>query len=60
MAGKKPVERRREPRDDEEAASFKGLGQAVTVIRERRGMSRDDLAAKAEMTVPELEAIESL
>lgn len=57
MTGK-PVERRREPRNDEEAAAFKGLGQAVTVIRERRGMSRDELAAKAEMTVPELEAIE--
>lgn len=55
---RKPVERRREPRNDEEAAAFKGLGQAVTVIRERRGMSRDELATKAEMTVPELEKIE--
>jgi transcriptional regulator with XRE-family HTH domain len=55
---RKPVERRREPRNDEEAAAFKGLGQAVTVIRERRSMIRDELAAKAEMTVPELEAIE--
>jgi ribosome-binding protein aMBF1 (putative translation factor) len=53
-----PVERRREPRNEEEAAAFKGLGQAVTAIRERRGMSRPDLASKAEMTVPELEAIE--
>lgn len=53
-----PVERRREPRNDEEAAAFKGLGQAVTVIRERRGMTRDELASKTEMTVPELEKLE--
>lgn len=58
MAGKKPVERRRPPRDDEEAAAFKGMGQAVTVIRERQDMSRDDLADKTEMTVEELEVIE--
>jgi transcriptional regulator with XRE-family HTH domain len=49
---------RRPPRDEEEAAAFQGLGQAITVIRERRGMSRDELASKAEMTVPELEAVE--
>jgi transcriptional regulator with XRE-family HTH domain len=55
---RKPVERRREPRNDEEAAAFKGLGQAVTAIRERRGMGRDELAGKAEMTTPELEAVE--
>lgn len=59
MAGKKPVEVRRPPRDDEEAAAFKGLGQAVTVIRERQGMNRDELAAQSEMTVPELERIEA-
>jgi transcriptional regulator with XRE-family HTH domain len=53
-----PLEQRRSPRDDEEAASFKGLGQAVTVIRKRRGMDRDTLAKKAEMTQPELEKIE--
>ncbi|HYH52636.1 MAG TPA: hypothetical protein VD761_00750 [Solirubrobacterales bacterium] len=58
MAGKKPVEVRRPPRDDEEAAAFKGMGQAVTVIRERQDMSRDDLAEKTEMTVAELEVIE--
>lgn len=51
-------QRRRHPRNDEEAAAFKGLGQAVTVIRERRGMSSDELAAKAEMTRAELEKIE--
>jgi transcriptional regulator with XRE-family HTH domain len=49
---------RRRPRDDEEAAAFRGMGQAVAAIRERHGMSRDELAAKAEMTVPELEAVE--
>jgi ribosome-binding protein aMBF1 (putative translation factor) len=54
----KSVERRREPRNDEEAAAFKRLGRTVTTTRERQGMSRDDLAAKAEMTVAELEVIE--
>jgi hypothetical protein len=34
----KPVERRREPRNDEEAAVFKSLGWTITAIRERRGM----------------------
>ena len=53
-----PLERRREPRTAEEAAAFKGLGHTITVIRERQSMSRDELAAKSEMTVPELEAIE--
>jgi transcriptional regulator with XRE-family HTH domain len=51
-------QRRKRPRNDEEAAAFKGLGQAVTVIRERRGMDRDELAAKAEMTRTELEKVE--
>lgn len=51
-------QRRLHPRDDEEVAAFEGLGQAITVIRERRGMSREDLADKAEMTVPELRKIE--
>lgn len=55
---RKPVERRRRPRNDEEAATFKGLGHTVTVIRERQGMTRDELAAKSEMTTPELERIE--
>jgi transcriptional regulator with XRE-family HTH domain len=59
MTRKKPVEVRRPPRDEEEAAAFKGLGQAVTVIRERRGMSREELAAHSEMTVQELEEIEA-
>jgi transcriptional regulator with XRE-family HTH domain len=49
---------RKTPRDDEEAAAFKGMGQAVTVIRERRGMARGELASKAEMTRAELEKIE--
>jgi transcriptional regulator with XRE-family HTH domain len=51
-------QRRRQPRDDEEASAFKGLGQAITVIRERRGMDRDTLAEMAEMTRQELEKIE--
>jgi transcriptional regulator with XRE-family HTH domain len=51
-------QRRKRPRDDEEAAAFKGMGQAVTIIRERRGMDQDTLAAKAEMTRSELEKIE--
>ena len=34
------------------------MGQAITVIRERRGIDRDELAAKCEMTRPELEQIE--
>jgi len=49
---------RRQPRDEEEAAAFTGLGQAITVIRERRGMGRDEVAGKSEMTVEELERIE--
>ena len=49
---------RRPPRDEEEAAAFKGMGQAVTIIRERRGMDRDDLASRCEMTPAELEEIE--
>jgi transcriptional regulator with XRE-family HTH domain len=48
----------REPRDAEEAAAFKGMGQAITVIREQRGMDREELAAKSEMTPAELEKIE--
>lgn len=48
----------RPPRDEEEAAAFKGLGQAITVIRERRGMTREGLARKCEMTPDELEKVE--
>ncbi len=48
---------RRQPRDAEEAAAFKGMGQAITVIRERRSMSRDELAAKCEMAPAELEQV---
>jgi transcriptional regulator with XRE-family HTH domain len=51
-------QRRRSPRDDEEAAAFKGMGQAITTIRERRGLERDELASKCEMTRGELEALE--
>lgn len=48
----------RKARDEEEAAAFKGMGQAITVIRERRGMDRDTIASRAEMTRDELEQIE--
>lgn len=51
-------QRRGRPRDDEEAAAFKWMGQAITVIRERRSMKKEDLAAKCEMTLPELEKVE--
>lgn len=51
-------EQRRPPRDEEEAAAFKGMGQAVTIIRERRGMERGELASKCEMAPAELEEIE--
>lgn len=54
-----PQQRREPPRDKEEAAAFKGLGQAVILIREWRGMDRDELAARAEMTPAELEKIEA-
>ena len=50
-------EPRRKPRD-EEAASFKGMGQAITVGRERRGMSREELAEKCDLTPAELETVE--
>lgn len=46
------------PRNPEEAAASKGMGQAITVIRERRGMSREELATQCEMTPAELEKIE--
>jgi ribosome-binding protein aMBF1 (putative translation factor) len=49
---------RRPPRDEEEAAAFNGLGQAIVLVRERRGMSREDLAAKCDMTPAELETVE--
>lgn len=52
-------QRREPPRDREEAAAFKGLGQAVTLVREQQGLDRDELAAKAEMTPAELEKVEA-
>jgi transcriptional regulator with XRE-family HTH domain len=51
-------EQRRPPRDEEEAAAFKGMGQAVTILRERRGMDRDELASRCEMAPAEVEEIE--
>lgn len=52
------LEDRRPPRDEEEAASFKGMGRTRTINRERKGMTRAEFAPRCEMTVPELEAIE--
>lgn len=49
---------RRKPRDDEEAAAFQGMGRAITVIRERRGMSREELAEECDLTPAELETVE--
>lgn len=54
----KPVEHRRPPRNEEEEAAFKGMGQAIAIIRERRGMDREELASKCELTRAELEKIE--
>jgi transcriptional regulator with XRE-family HTH domain len=51
-------QRRRKPRDPEEAAAFKSMGQAIASKREQRGMTRAELAAEAEMTRTELEEIE--
>lgn len=34
------------------------MGQAITVIRERRGMRREELAEKSALTPAELEAVE--
>ena len=49
---------RQSPRDEEEAAAFKGMGHAITIIRERRDMDREELASKCEMAPVELEEIE--
>jgi hypothetical protein len=51
-----PQQRREPPRDEEEAAAFEGLGQAVTLLRERKGMERDEFAAKAELTADRIGA----
>ncbi|MGN6256418.1 MAG: helix-turn-helix domain-containing protein [Solirubrobacterales bacterium] len=52
------MERDDPPRDEEEAASFQGMGQAITITRERRGLSREEVAQESEMKVAKLEAIE--
>lgn len=52
-------QRREPPRDKDEAAAFKGLGRAVTLIREQQALNRDELAAKAEMMPAELEKVEA-
>jgi ribosome-binding protein aMBF1 (putative translation factor) len=45
-------------RDEVHEASLKGMGRAVAIIRERREMSREELAPRCELTLHELEAIE--
>jgi transcriptional regulator with XRE-family HTH domain len=52
------AEHRRPPGDEEEAGAFTALGHAITTLREERGMDRDELASKCEMTPGELEQIE--
>jgi transcriptional regulator with XRE-family HTH domain len=52
------VEEPQPPQDEEHIASLKGMGEAITILRERHGLSRDEVAPKAEMTVEELEALE--
>jgi transcriptional regulator with XRE-family HTH domain len=52
------VQQRRGPRDSDEAAAFKGLGQAIIANRDRQGVDRQELASRCEMTPAELEAIE--
>ena len=49
---------RQSPRDEEEEAAFKGMGHAITIIRERREMDREELASRCEMALAELEKIE--
>ena len=53
------LERHDPPLDEGEVASLKRMGKTVTLIREQRGMAREELAPKCEMTVPELKRIES-
>jgi transcriptional regulator with XRE-family HTH domain len=57
--GREVLERHNPPRDEEEASDFKAMGQAVTDLREWRGMTREELAPKCEITVPELERVEN-
>lgn len=53
------AEQRRAPRDAEDGAAFKGMGRAITTLREERGWSREELAARSDMTPAELETVES-
>ncbi len=51
------LKRRDPPRDEEEAASFEGMGQAITTIREHCDLSREEVAQTAEMPLAELDSI---
>lgn len=45
-------------RNREDDASFVGMGEAITRLREKRGMSRDDLAEAIEEEPAVLERVE--
>lgn len=44
--------------DEESIASDKAMGEVITMLREERGMSPEEVAQRAEMTVQNLEEIE--
>lgn len=45
-------------KEKREGAAFRGLGQTIRAIRERRGMDMRELAAKCKVTLAELKKIE--
>jgi transcriptional regulator with XRE-family HTH domain len=47
------------PRTAEDAASYKGMGQTITLLREEAGMDRDAFAAEISEDRPTLEKVES-
>ncbi len=52
------LERRDLAPDGDEVADLKEMGHAITLIREGRGVTREDLAPECEMTLAELKKIE--
>jgi transcriptional regulator with XRE-family HTH domain len=52
------LERQEPPRDEEEAAAYKGMDRAVTALREERGMSVEELASRSGVPPAELQRIE--
>jgi hypothetical protein len=54
------LERRDPPPDEEETASFKGMGHAISIIRERHGLSREEAASRSACaSLPKLSAYPS-